>query len=1062
MGKKIEAKDEQIILKLNNISKNYDAGGNVVQALKNVSIAFRKSEFVSILGASGSGKTTMLNIIGGLDKYSDGDLIIAGKSTKQYDDRDWDRYRNLRVGFIFQSYNLIPHQTVLSNVELALTISGVDKEERRVRAIEALEKVGLKEQIHKKPNQLSGGQCQRVAIARALVNSPEILLADEPTGALDSKTSVQIMDLIKEVAKDKLVIMVTHNPDLAKSYSTRIVNLADGEIANDTNPVDLNANNQIEDNINKISKAKMSFPTAVRLSFRNLISKRHRSILVSIASSIGIIGISAVLAISFGVNNYISGMQDDMLSSYPLRIAEESLDLSVLSEGLLTTNNREIEKFDVNTEVGMDSMINYLMDRFASLTNVKTNDINETLLTFISEMPNKDVSALQYEYGIDVTNNIFCNWTSSALESSTNQIMSLNGLTQRYISELKTVDGFSRYANYVSLFTNFMKEMPGDESYILGQYDLLGNSKFAKNADEIMLVVEKDTTLTDLTLGQMGYYCHDDFINIGKKSVEVQELKKKLDDGEITQEQYDVEMKKLDEKYPYKKKFNYSDLIGSEFYYFPHDSLYSYGEVSDEVTMNGYVILNRDDYNFFLLYTSVLNYDALAGYVIPHGQDPKEISFVRAHSTSTDENTFFDGNWTYLEGLTTPIATLTVDSANKHVDFAGKLASDQPAISLSFDNSIINCTKTGNHVGYNYGAKLDSSWISDISAHNGLKMKVTGILRAKEEVNFGALNRGVYYTKALTDKYMNDSLNSQIIVNNEHGMKQFFNSRQASTSAYRAYVTFPYVDYSKETTTGLELKDDGYASALNGDSSASLTSLFSGGGNIADYTSTNAGYFRALCGLKTIEPETTLGAFQFKKLPQRISIYPKDFEAKDNITNYLDRWNQDGDLTIGGVVVSKSERKQLSYTDTVELIINMINRLIMIVTVALIAFTSLSLVVSCFMIAVITYISVMERVKEIGVIRSLGGRKKDVSRLFIAENMMTGLASGVLGIVVTYILSGIINLIVIPFNIGAIAALPWWTALIMIAISILLSVISGYLPSRRAAKQNPVEALRSE
>ena len=499
------------MLKLVNIKKNYIMKDQEpVRALRGIDLNFRKNEFVAILGPSGCGKTTLLNIVGGLDRYSDGDLVIKNKSTKNYNDRDWDTYRNHSIGFVFQAYNLIGHQTVQKNVELALTIGGVDRKERKARALKALEKVGLKGMEKKRPNQLSGGQMQRVAIARALINNPEILLADEPTGALDSETSVQIMDLLKEVASDRLVIMVTHNPDLAEKYATRIVNMFDGKITGDTNPFD---GNEVEkkkkyrcpkcgaiveekfarcpncnalakypdDEVNKGKKKKssMSFLTAASLSFANLFSKSKRTILVAIAGSIGIFGVSTVLAASYGVRHYISNMQDDMLSSYPLTIQEESIDYMSLMTGLYSDTDSKIMEFDTTTRVGLNSMIDYLVDRYTDLTSVKTNTINDDLVEFVREIPEEYVSAISYDYSIDVTNNIFTSWQED--ENTDPILISVNGLTQRYIAEMKTVEGFSQYSSYFDLFTDFMNLLPGDEDYILSQYDLLGNSHFPQN-----------------------------------------------------------------------------------------------------------------------------------------------------------------------------------------------------------------------------------------------------------------------------------------------------------------------------------------------------------------------------------------------------------------------------------------------------------------------------------------------------------------------------------------------------------------------------------------------------
>lgn len=1093
------------MLRLVDIDKTYKASSNDVKALKKVSLNFRKSEFVSVLGPSGSGKTTLLNIIGGLDKYTSGDLIIAGKSTKAFKDRDWDFYRNERIGFIFQSYNLIPHQTVLGNVELALTISGVSKAERTQRAKEALDKVGLSDQYYKRPNQLSGGQCQRVAIARALVNDPEILLADEPTGALDTKTSTQIMDLIKEISRDRLVIMVTHNPDIAEKYSNRIIRLLDGEIVEDSNQ--FSSEDEIKEvsslsteQIDKKSKAKMGLWTAMRLSFRNLISKKGRTILVSIASSIGIIGVSTVLSVSFGVSNYVVSMQDDMLSSYPLQIAEQNIDMTALATGLSNTEKAELAKFDVSSEVGMESFIEYLMDKYRDLTNFKTNDINDDVVEYVNSIPKEDVATIEYRYGIDMTNNIFSNWISSGSEEYRKQWVSTNGLTQRYIAELQTVDGFSDYARYVNLFTNFMKQMPNDKEYVLSQYDELAGSTFGLADTDLTLVVTSDTTLTDVLLAQLGIYPHDDFINIGRKAVEIYRkgtyideehdtrgLKQKLNEGAITREQYDEEIKKLEAKYPYKKVFNdYEDLLNREFYYIPHKTIWEYGNVSSDTKMQGSFVIYDTNKLYSLNYDSTYTdygYDILSGVEIEFASGTsKEVYFVRGASSNRDGETFYDAPSAYgftpwmeinvpagstlIEVFIEAVATQTLPLTGRRMSISAKSAT---TVSFSrgltkeeeYTTPITPATETDTVNGFYYPIEAKDEWLTSIES-GAIKLKITSILRAKENVNFGCLSRGVYYTKALADRYMRDAIdaNNKIINDATNGFKAFYSSGKAVTQTFKAFCRFNYVDSNGD---GLNptLRTDGYANALNGDLSNSISSLFSSAFGGLTSSSTNQVYMRALSGLKTSYDTETYSA-TYDALPEEIEIYPTDFNSKDHITKYLDRWNTDEVINLNGREIKPDDRSDISYTDTVAMIINVINSLITIVTSALVAFTSLSLVVSCFMIAVITYISVMERVKEIGVIRSLGGRKKDVSRLFTAENFMTGLASGVLGIAVTYLLSILINVIVSFFGAPAISMLPWWMALIMILLSILLNVISGLIPSRNAAKQDPVNALRSE
>ena len=1105
------------MLRLVDVKKNYlMKDQEPVRALRGLSLSFRRNEFVAILGPSGCGKTTLLNIIGGLDRYSEGDLIIKGKSTKNYTDRDWDTYRNHSVGFVFQAYNLIGHQSVCKNVELALTIAGVDKKERKERACAALEKVGLKGMEKKKPNQLSGGQMQRVAIARALINNPEILLADEPTGALDSETSVQVMDLLKEVAKDRLVIMVTHNPDLAEKYATRIVNMFDGVIKGDSNPYDdskekYSPEKEAEEEVNKGKKKKssMSFLTATALSASNLLSKSKRTILVAIAGSIGIFGVATVLSASTGVNMYIHDMQDDMLSSYPLQIAEEAVDYSSLMTGLYANTDSKIKDFDTKTEVGLNSMIDYLMDKYNDIMSVKTNEINDDLVQFVKEIPQEYVSAISYKYGVDPTNNIFADWSYTDADTGTRKQckISLNGLTQRYIGELHTVPGFEQYAQYVDLFTDFMLLLPGGEDYILTQYDLLGeNAHFPQNENEIMLVVEGDQTLTDLVFAQMGYYQEEELMNIAKKAI-------KKYDPETPQEELD----QLDTKYPYRGALSFKELMEKQFTYYPHDTIYgtSPKELEDSAFNEYNVVLRTDtDDEFYVISYSDNSTMSLFNAIVYNGThltiNPNSYESVYlvkmrydydpadpAHSPLI--NSFYSGD-KFADMLADPeeegqdpttgtFICIPSDQAIRLIAGGGGLQpSDYAALSIvnigsgddttavvstDLQNLILGgapttasflCNKEKTEqreiTAFQYPAEADSSWTG------GVEMKIAGILKPKKGVNFGCLRRGVYYTKEFQTKYMNDAKNSAIT---KHFESMCMETASKQTSIYNAYVTFTYPDYSDPDNPFM---DTGYASCLNGDLNSSFSSLLS---NITgvDYAEENETHFRSLCGLKQLtltDVDGNITGYEYRdNLPVEMDIYPVNFQYKNKVNKYLDQWNEKVDITLHDPnrtddenLLTYAERSELTYTDTISMIISVINTMITIITTALVIFTSLSLVVSSFMIAVITYISVMERVKEIGVIRSLGGRKRDVSRLFIAENLVTGTMSGIIGIVVTGIVCLIINAVVSPFGIPAIAVLTLPIIGIMIGLSILLSVLAGFIPSMHASRQDPVVALRTE
>ncbi len=1029
-----------IMLKLVDIVKDYPMKDQeAVHALKGLTVNFRRNEFVSILGPSGCGKTTLLNIIGGLDRYTSGDLIIEGRSTKGYKDGDWDTYRNHSIGFVFQTYNLIPHQTIIKNVELALTIGGIKKEERHQRALKALEKVGLQGLEKKKPNQLSGGQMQRVAIARALINEPEILLADEPTGALDSETSVQIMDLLKEVATDCLVIMVTHNPDLANAYSSRIIKVKDGLLLSDSNPYSdeeeaaehKEIKEQPVEKANKGNKKKssMSFFTATGLSASNLISKLKRTILIAIAGSIGIIGVSSVLAVSFGVRNYIDDMQNDLISQYPIQVAETTVDYTSLMTGLSNDDQRKIADFAIDKEVGLDSLIKYLMEKYRDFTSVKTNDINEDLMEYIDTMPESYVSSINKNYGLDLTNNIFTEWKRDS--ETEKKLTSLNGLTQMYISELKTVEGFSDYAIFVDLFTNFMKEIPGEKDYILTQYDVIAG-EYPDGTNEIVMVVDENQTLTDLIYAQMGYFGEQEFINIARRAIE--EQKENPDPAKIAE-------------YSYPEKYTFEEILNKPLKYYPHNSIWNYQTINR--TMMTFVFPYGGETLTMKLYHNPAT-DDLEGTLI-YQDYSLNISFVRLEGTAKDEEHPSFGEWTGTILGQIPL-NFGVNATNVVVHTMDELGNpiDYP---LPYETSVESTT------GYMYDAFAHNDWV------NGEEVRISGILKKKKNINFGCLDRGVYYTRDMTKKMINDSKESDIVAG-PHSITDYIGSAYENDKTYEAFVTYKYTSYSHGDGDKAIKDVDGYANALNTDFTSTLSSMLSIRGTTN--LEIDKEYLRSLSGLATKEVET-IGSFtvyEFKECPKSIDIYPKDFTYKKSVTKYLKAWNSEKDITLknSGKVIKAEDRHELTYSDTVEIIVSVINTMINVITFALVAFSSLSLVVSCFMIAVITYISTMERVKEIGVIRSLGGRKKDVSRLFIAECLIIGFASGVIGIGVTYLLSLIINVTITAFNVGitTIAALPLYVALLMIILSIFLNVISGLIPSMKASRQDPVVALRSE
>lgn len=886
------------MLQLKGIKKDYVSGDTVVNALKGVDISFRDGEFVSVLGPSGCGKTTLLNIIGGLDHYTDGELFIDGVSTKKYTDRDWDTYRNHRIGFVFQSYNLIPHQTIAENVELALSISGTDKAERSRRAREALDKVGLKGLYDKKPNQLSGGQCQRVAIARALVNDPEILLADEPTGALDTTTSVQVMDLIKEISKERLVIMVTHNPDLAEKYSTRIIRLLDGEVVSDSKPYDeasekpKKANDAKNDSVSK--KSKLSFFSAFRLSARNLRSKMKRTLLVCLAGAIGIIGVASVLSVSTGVQNYIEDMQNDMLTGNPVAVTEEAMNLSALMSRTNGRTQADAVKNSVeNGYVNVDATIDYLVSRGGEMSSLRVqNDITREYIDYVKAMPKEYYAAITEDYGLDATYGFYTDYTLTGYEGK--KSVSLAAAQQIYTAMLEKTE-YKEYSQYISMLSESFMQSPDDTNFILSQYDVIAGDKIATEANEIMIVVNNDCELSDILLAQLGYYSQDEFINLVYKAVE--------DDD------YDATMDK--------NRFSYEELLGKTFTWYSND-----------------VIFNK---------------------------------------------------------------------ANE----ASPLFAVNP---------------------FTYNAYAQDDWAG------GKKLTVTAILKQKEGLSYGCMQSGFYYTSAFAKQAI--EANSKSVIVDYLTKKEIDSFTSMSSETQNVGVTYEYSFYYE----GAEYTQTGFvgSAGVNG-IIASMT-----GQNIKSYTIT----VRELGGCV---------------LPNAIKIYPTDFTYKDNVTDYIGEWNSDGDIIVNGVTLTANDRAEIVYTDNLAIVISLVNNMIDVVTTALIAFTALSLVVSTVMIAIITYVSVIERVKEIGVIRSLGGRKKDVSRLFNAETFIIGGFAGLIGIAVTYLITAVLNgLVKNAFGIASIATLTVPAALVMLLISVGLTMLAGLIPARLAAKKDPVEALRSE
>lgn len=912
------------MLQIQNICKKYVTGDLVQTALDNVSLNLRDNEFVAILGPSGSGKTTMLNIIGGLDRYDSGDLIINGISTKKYKDRDWDSYRNHTIGFVFQSYNLIPHQSVLSNVELALTISGISRSERRRRAKEALEKVGLGNQLHKRPNQMSGGQMQRVAIARALVNNPDILLADEPTGALDSETSVQVMELLKEVAKDRLVVMVTHNPELANEYATRIVRVKDGHIVDDTDPYEIEQ--KLEEPQHKnMGKASMSILTALSLSFNNLRTKKGRTFLTAFAGSIGIIGIALILSFSNGVNTYITDIQKSTMTSYPISIEAQTIDLtSIMQKGQSSMKDSDITHeldgvYSNGTDIEMASSIT---------TSFTKNNLTE----FKKYMDNPDSeirkhireNGIVYSYNtkFDVftydSEGAFVNTDGSTLKSSS-QTSATN-----MMADMSNDNGMTMMTGSTGKTNNFTELLPGSDSASVSQavtdaYDVLyGN--WPSSYDEAVLVMNKNNEISSAVLYQLGIL----------PTSEYKEIMKRIDAGE------EVTMDT--------EKISYEDICNKEYYLLSASDMYV-----------------KDD----------------------------------------------NGNY----------------------------------------KSIVS----------------DNASLKDKAA-DGIKLKISGIVRQNDDNDNALINKAVGYTKALTDYLMDYADKSEIVkaqrenkdINITNGMAFSPADDAAKIADARTYLAnlgvsdkasmfknmmqMVYADNQQMYTQLMAMGEAQQAamldSYLENPDDSTLLSIYN------SYISTG-NYDDNMESFGVISEDA----------PSAINIYVDSFEAKDAVSDCIKKYNE-----------GASEDDKISYTDYVGLLMNSVTTIINVITYVLIAFVAVSLIVSSIMIGIITYISVLERTKEIGILRAIGASKRNISQVFNAETFIIGFCSGIIGIAITLLLLIPCNSIIhaVTDSTAVNAALPPVSAVVLIILSMVLTFIGGLIPAKNAAKKDPVTALRTE
>ena len=841
------------MLQLQHISKVYHTGDQEFHALKDISIRFRENEFVSILGQSGSGKTTLLNIIGGLDQYTSGDLLIQGKSTKQFKDRDWDSYRNHTIGFVFQSYNLIGHQTALSNVEIAMTLSGVSKAECKKRAIEALERVGLKDHLYKKPSQMSGGQMQRIAIARALVNDPKVVLADEPTGALDSETSVQIIDLLKDIAKERLVIMVTHNPELAQKYSTRIVQVLDGNILSDSNPCEPTEETKQVDI--QFTKTKMSFITALVLSFNNLLTKKGRTLLTAFAGSIGIIGIALILALSNGVSDYVKKVQEDTLVSLPLTISEQN------QSNLLATSPDLSEKpYKDNHELGINTILTNLLKK-----QIGKNDL-ASFKTYLEEHTSKVESLtkdIHYRYNLQPF--IYASDTSNGPKS-----ILPSTLADEVETANQTMKGYLQNLNYWS-------ELSSDSSMLESKYDVL-EGRFPQDKDELVLIVDENNQISDLLLYRLRI----------------------KDPSELN------DTKKLDELSS--QTYQYSDFIGK--------------------TFKAVVNTNR---------------------------------FVK-------EN-----------------------------------------------NLWVN--------------KIDNASYMKTQIENGIELKIVGVLRQKDGTSSGvnAPSGGIAYTSTLIDYTSEYIQNSDIVKEQEANQNLNVFTGKEFAKDPKPFSSENLTEEEKIQLAKMTPEEQAQYVQQYNDNSAST-------------------YEENLAKMGVIN----------KSKPAAIELYTSSFQQKQDLKEFINAYNT-------AKKEAGEDDKVLAYSDDIQTIMSSITTLVGVVTTVLVGFVAISLIVSSIMISIITYISVLERTKEIGILRAMGASKKDIRRIFTAETAIEGLISGVLGIAITFLATFPINAIVAKMtNVGNVAQLPIEVALILIGISIVLTMLAGLIPSRIAAKKDPVESLRSE
>ena len=1051
------------MLELKNITKTYKTEGFSQTALKSVSVSFRENEFAAILGPSGSGKTTLLNIIGGLDHYDSGDLIINGTSTKKYKDSNWDSYRNHRVGFVFQNYNLITHQTILSNVRLALTLSGISRKEAIKRAKKALKDVGLEDHINKRPNQLSGGQMQRVAIARALVNDPDILLADEPTGALDSETSIQIMDLLKKIAKKKLVIMVTHNPELAEEYANRIINLKDGKITSDTNPfVD---SNEVT-NYNSSGKTAMSFFTALTLSFNNLMTKKGRTILVAMAGSIGIIGIALILAVSTGFQNYVDSIQEDTLTSYPLTIMQESTDIAGL---LLSMQNGSGEKKKDNTVKEQQ----YMTNMFA---NIKANDLrsfNDYLIDNYDEVKD-DISSIGYSYSVE---------PYIYTIDSTNKLSKLNPSTL-----FSTVYG-STITTSFSSFASIFSQMTTDQDVLDEQYDVLAG-RWPKEYNEMIIVLSEPGSISDLLVYSLGLRDPDELTEIVTKAMSGEEVTINNKPLELTYDDFlnlDLRLIEPSSLYKYNSTYNvYEDMSKN------NDYLKEKYNQATKLKIVG-VVSPKNPTGATALTAGVNFRPELVKHIINNAKDTdivkkqlsddeiNVLSGKRFDDKSEDVGLEFNDLLEIDTDMLQSAFNINIDTKKMEEDSKNKIMEINNSINIdtvpatndfkeNFEELLKDCINSiDGSISLNDANNYVDNYFNTSPKANTLLTNLENnyyIPRDTYIATYGAFIKGIltsyinmYYQM---DPSLTEDPNNPVAKIVPQMIDVIINPVVESAEVEATAETLGKVMTEAKVKSEVMAKVMELVSSLTANLSNAFSVDQSKIANSFKFKLTEDELSRVIGSMMTQKDnsyKTNLINFGYQDLeePTYISFYFNSFDGKEHFLKFIDIYNEKQES-------KGNEDKVIRYSDTTGILMDSVKTIVNAVSYVLIAFVSISLVVSSIMIGVITYISVYERTKEIGILRAIGASKKNISSIFNAETFIIGLLSGLFGIGFSYAVIPIINAVLHKFtgNIPLNAALSVKGAVTLVILSVLLTLIGGLIPAKAASKKDPVEALRSE